>query len=128
MKERATEVRSDRRRARTKADPEPEVLAKIATMTGTDRDLAERVHAIVREVAPELTPRLWYGMPAYAKDGKVLCYFQDAAKFKARYATLGFDESAQLDDGDLWATSFALTALTDAVDARIRELVTRAVG
>jgi uncharacterized protein YdhG (YjbR/CyaY superfamily) len=128
MKERAKEVRSEKRRASTKADPEPEVLARIAAMTGTDRELAERVHAIVREVAPHLTPRLWYGMPAYAKDGKVLCFFQDAAKFSARYATLGFNDVARLDDGDIWATTFALTSLSDTVDARIRELVARAAG
>lgn len=112
MKEHAKEVRSERRRAATKADPEPEVLETIAAMTETDRALAERVHAIVREAAPDLTPRLWYGMPAYARDGKVVVFFQDAAKFTARYATLGFEQAARLDDGEMWATAFALTSMT----------------
>lgn len=128
MKERARELRSTRRSGSTKADPEAEVLGKIAEMTGLDRSLAERVHALVREVAPDLAPRTWYGMPAYAKDGKVLCFFQSAEKFKARYATLGFNDVAGLDDGSMWPTAFALTGLSDDVEARVRELVARAAA
>ncbi len=124
MKERAREVRAQRTRA--KADPEPEVLAKIAELPDADRALAERVHALVREAAPHLTPRLWYGMPAYARDGKLVVFFQAAAKFKARYATLGFDHGAALDDGEMWPTAYALTALTPEVEDRIRALVARA--
>ncbi len=126
MKERAREVRAQRTRA--KADPEPEVLAKIAELPDADRALAERVHALVREAAPHLTPRLWYGMPAYARDGKLVVFFQAAAKFKARYATLGFDHGAALDDGEMWPTAYALTALTPEVEDRIRALVARAAG
>ncbi|MBB2923892.1 iron chaperone [Cellulomonas cellasea] len=128
MKERAREVRSQARKGSGKVDPEVEVLAKIAEMTGSDRTLAERVHALVREVAPDLTPRTWYGMPAYARGGKVVCFFQSAEKFTARYATLGFNDVARLDDGSMWPTAFALTGLTDEVEARIRELVARAAG
>lgn len=128
MKERAREVRAQKRRGTAKVDPEVEVLAKIAELTGTDRELAERVHALVREAAPELTPRTWYGMPAYAKDGKVVSFFQAATKFQARYATLGFNDTARLDDGAMWPTAFALTELTDAVESRIRELVRRAAA
>lgn len=128
MKERARELRSQNRKGAAKVDPEVEVLAKIAEMTGSDRTLAERVHALVREVAPDLTPRTWYGMPAYAKDGKVLCFFQAAEKFKARYATLGFNDVARLDDGSMWPTAFALTGLSEDVEARIRELVARAAA
>lgn len=128
MKERARELRSQNRKGAAKVDPEVEVLAKIAEMTGSDRTLAERVHALVREVAPDLTPRTWYGMPAYAKDGKVLCFFQAAEKFKARYATLGFNDAARLDDGSMWPTAFALTGLSEDVEARIRELVARAAA
>ncbi len=104
------------------------VLEKIAAMPQPDRQMAERLHAIIRRVAPQLTPRLWYGMPAYAKDGKVLCFFQAAAKFKARYATLGFSDQAALDDGNLWATSFALTALGAVEEERIVALLEQAVG
>ncbi|GEA89607.1 iron chaperone [Cellulomonas cellasea] len=128
MKERAREVRSQARKGSAKPDPETEVLAKIAEMTGSDRTLAERVHALVREVAPDLAPRTWYGMPAYVKDGKVLCFFQSAEKFGARYATLGFNDVARLDDAAMWPTAFALTGLSDEVEARIRELVARAAG
>lgn len=129
MKERAREVRANRRRASTgTVDAEAEVSAKIAEMSEPDRGMAERIHAIVRESAPDLTPRLWYGMPAYSKDGKVVCFFQPAQKFKARYATLGFNDSAQLDDGAMWPTAFALTGVTDAEADRIRELVTRAAN
>ncbi|MGW6131881.1 iron chaperone [Cellulomonas sp. NPDC055163] len=128
MKERARELKAQSRKGGAKVDPEVEVLAKIAEMTGLDRTLAERVHALVREVAPDLTPRTWYGMPAYAKDGKVLCFFQAAEKFKARYATLGFNDVAQLDDGTMWPTAFALTGLSGDLEARIRELVARAAA
>lgn len=127
MKERAQEVRTQRR-GTAKADPEAELLAKIAEMADEDRAVAEQVHALVREAAPELEPRTWYGMPAYARDGKVVCFFQPAAKFKARYATLGFNEDARLDDGAMWPTAFALTRITDAEAARIRALVARAAG
>ena len=127
MRERARELRSASRKA-SPEDGDREVKAKIATMAKADRDLAGRVHAIVRSVAPDLVPRLWYGMPAYARDGKVVCFFQDAGKFKARYATLGFSDQARLDDGDMWAASFALTAITPAIEQRIRALVTRAAG
>jgi uncharacterized protein YdhG (YjbR/CyaY superfamily) len=128
MKERAQEVRAEKRRDRAKADPETELLAKIAEMADEDRALAERVHALVREAAPHLEPRTWYGMPAYARDGKVVCFFQAAAKFTARYATLGFTEGAHLDDGAMWPTAFALTRVTDVEADRIRELVAHAAG
>lgn len=127
MRERAREVKAARARG-GEADEESAVLAKLAAMAAPDRALGERVHALVRAAAPELTPRLWYGMPAYAKNGKVVCFFQDAAKFKARYATLGFSDTAALDDGRMWPTSFALTALGAAEEERIRELLRRAVG
>ncbi|GAB2592582.1 hypothetical protein Aab01nite_37410 [Paractinoplanes abujensis] len=126
MKERAQEVRKSRG-AKGK-DQEPAVLEKIAEMEGDDRALAERVHAIVKEVAPEMVPRLWYGMPAYGKGGKATLFFQAKAKFKARYATLGCNEDAQLDDGAMWPTAFAVTALTPEVEARIADLVKRAAG
>jgi uncharacterized protein YdhG (YjbR/CyaY superfamily) len=130
MKEHAKELRATRARKAAGApeDAEADVLAKIAEMTGTDRAIAERLHEIVREHAPGLTARTWYGMPAYAKGGKVLCFLQPAAKFKARYATLGFNDGAALDDGAMWATSFAVTELTPEVERRIAELVTRAAG
>ncbi|MFB6890806.1 iron chaperone [Kitasatospora sp. NPDC056327] len=130
MKEHAKELRTAARRSsRTaKADAEQDVLAKIAEMEPADRALAERVHEIVRAAAPALAPRLWYGMPAYAKDGKVLCFFQSAQKFKSRYATLGFSDVAVLDDGDLWPTTFALAALTPETESRITALVTRATA
>ena len=110
------------------ADGEGAVRANIAAMPGPDRALGERVHAIVRATAPALVPRLWYGMPAYARDGKVVCFFQSAAKFKTRYATLGFMHEAHLDDGPMWPTAFALTALTAAEEAKIAALVKKAVG
>ncbi len=126
MKERAKEVKAARSKA-SKADGESDVLAKIAEMAEPDQVLAERIHAIVRASAPTLSPRTWYGMPAYAKDGKVVCFFQSAAKFKARYATLGFSDQANLDEGDMWPTSYALTELTAGVEARISELLQQAV-
>jgi uncharacterized protein YdhG (YjbR/CyaY superfamily) len=104
------------------------VLAKIAEMVGPDRVTAERLHAIITASAPGLWPKLWYGMPAYARDGKVVCFFQPAQKFKTRYSTLGFSDEADLDDGSMWPTSYALTELTKADEARIAELVGRAAG
>ncbi|HET8727313.1 MAG TPA: DUF1801 domain-containing protein [Alphaproteobacteria bacterium] len=123
------EVRSERRRAaKGKLDGRAEVLAKIAAMPEEDRVLAERIHEIVTATAPELEPRTWYGMPAYAKDGQVLCFFQDAAKFKARYATFGFSDKAKLDEGSMWPASYALTSLSKADEERIAALVRKAVG
>ena len=110
-----------------KADGESAVLAKIAEMREPDRAMAKRLHAIIKAIAPGLAPRTWYGMPAYAKDGEVVCFFQPAQKFKTRYATLGFSDKANLDDGDLWPTAFALKELTAAVEARIGALVKKAV-
>jgi uncharacterized protein YdhG (YjbR/CyaY superfamily) len=130
MKERAKELKAGTRRgARAdQADGESEVLAKIAEMAEPDRALAERLHAVIKAGAPALSPKLWYGMPAYAKDGKVVCFFQCAQKFKTRYATLGFSDEANLDDGAIWPTSFALTKLTAADEARISALVKKAVS
>ena len=130
MKERARELRSAGGRGRRTGtqDGERDLLAKIAEMPDADRALAERIHAIVTATAPGLTPKTWYGMPAYAKDGKVVCFFQSAAKFKARYATFGFNEDANLDDGAMWPTSFAIKELTAAEEARIGGLVAQAVS
>jgi uncharacterized protein YdhG (YjbR/CyaY superfamily) len=111
-----------------KADGERDVLAKIAEMPEPDRSMAERIHAIVKASAPALSPKTWYGMPAYAKEGKVVCFFTSADKFKSRYATFGFNDSANLDEGTMWPTSFALTKLTAADEARIGELVKRAAS
>jgi uncharacterized protein YdhG (YjbR/CyaY superfamily) len=111
-----------------KADGEAEVLASIAEMSGSDHEIAERLHAIIKTDAPALSPRLWYGMPAYARDGKVLCFFQPARKFKTRYATFGFQHDANLDEGYMWPVAFALTALTDVEEERIRSLVKKAIG
>ena len=122
MKARAQELKAD------KADGESAVLAKIAEMPQPDRALGERLHAIIKASAPVLSPRLWYGMPAYAKDGNVVCFFQSAQKFKTRYATLGFSDKASLDDGTMWPTAFALTELTAADEARIAALVKKALG
>ena len=127
MKERATEAKKARRGAQSAADVEADVLAKIAEMDGADRVMAERLHSVIRQNAPELNPKLWYGMPAYARNGKVVCFFQPAAKFKSRYATLGFNDDARLDDGTMWATSFALTELTPDAEQRVADLVKRAV-
>jgi len=110
------------------SDGEGEVLAKIAEMQDSDRVMAERIHAIVKDTAPELTPRTWYGMPAYSKDGKVLCYFRSAQKFKTRYATFGFSDKANLDDGGMWPTDYALQKLTAADEKRIVALVKQAVS
>ena len=127
MKERAKEAKAETRRT-SKADAEAAVLAKIAEMPEPDRSMAERLHVIIMESAPVLSPKLWYGMPAYAKDGKVVCFFQSADKFKSRYATLGFNDDASLDDGAMWPTSFALTELTPAGEDRISALVKKAVS
>jgi uncharacterized protein YdhG (YjbR/CyaY superfamily) len=130
MRERAQELKAaGRRGARAdKADGERDVLAKIAELPAADRAMAERLHAIIKASAPALEPRLWYGMPAYAKDGTVVCFFQSAQKFKTRYATLGFSDKAKLDDGAMWPTAFALTELTAADEARIGALVKKAVS
>ena len=126
MKERAQELKSEARA--DKADGESAVLAKIAEMPGPDRAMGERLHAVIQASAPALSPRLWYGMPAYAKDGKVVCFFQSAQKFRSRYATLGFNDEAKLDEGAMWPTSFALKELTAAEEARISALVKKAVS
>jgi hypothetical protein len=123
------ELVQERRRARSgKTDGESDVLAKIAEMADSDRAMAERLHAIIKANAPALLPRTWYGMPAYAKDGNVVCFFQSGQKFKARYATLGFSDKANLDDGAMWPNSYALTELTAADEAKIGALVKKAVG
>ncbi|TDC54299.1 DUF1801 domain-containing protein [Actinomadura sp. KC345] len=131
MKEHAQERKKAARRTSREekaAEAARDVVAKIAELEGPDRAMAERVHAVVTAAAPVLAPRLWYGMPAYALDGKVVCFFQGAAKFKARYATLGFNDPATLDDGPMWATAFALTEVTAEVEERIAALVKRAVS
>jgi uncharacterized protein YdhG (YjbR/CyaY superfamily) len=128
MKERAQEMKAEARRGADKAAGESDVLAKIAEMKGNDRALAERIHAIVKASAPALSPKTWYGQPAYAKDGKIICFFQPAAKFKSRYATLGFSDEANLDKGAMWPTSFALKELTAAEEAKIGALVKKAVS
>ena len=128
MKERAKELKAEARANRSKADGERDVLAAIAAMQGTDRAMAKRLHAIVKASAPVLWPKTWYGMPAYAKDGKVVCFFQSAQKFDARYATFGFSDDANLDKGAMWPTSFALKELTAAEEAKIGALVKKAVS
>ena len=124
MKERAQELKAEA----SKADGERALLAKIAEMPPPDRALAKRLHAIVKASAPDLSPKTWYGMPAYARDGKVVCFFQSAAKFSSRYATFGFSDEANLDKGAMWPTSFALKKLTDADEAKIAALVKKAVS
>ena len=128
MKERSQELKADARRGPRgrKADGESDVLAKIAEMPEPDRDMAERLHALIKASAPALSPRTWYGMPAYAKDGDVVCFFQSAQKFKSRYATFGFNDEANLDEGTMWPTAFALTELTATDEARIGALVKKA--
>ncbi|MFD5082010.1 iron chaperone [Kitasatospora sp. NPDC058201] len=131
MKDHAKEMKTAARRgsrADKAAEAERDVLAKIAEMRDSDRIMAERVHAVVAANAPTLAPKLWYGMPAYALDGKVVCFFQSAEKFKARYATLGFSDLAQLDEGPMWPAAFALTEVTPEVEARIADLVKRSVS
>jgi len=127
MKERTRELKAEARRA-GKADGESDVLAKIAEMPEPDRAMAERLHAIIKASAPALSPKTWYGMPAYAKDGKVVCFFTPAAKFKERYATFGFNAAANLDDGNMWPTAFALKELTATEEATIGALVKKAVS
>jgi len=130
MKERAQELKAEGRPSSraVKADTEGEVLAKIAEMSAPDRAMAERIHAVVKASAPVLSPKLWYGMPAYAKDGAIVCFFQPAQKFKSRYATLGFNDAANLDEGTMWPIAFALTELTAAAEERIGALVKKAVS
>lgn len=130
MKERAREVKAAGRRAKQAddADGEAEVLAKIAEMPPADRAMGERIHALITSSVPGLSSRLWYGMPAYAKDGSMICFFKGAYKFRARYATLGFSDKAHLDDGAMWPSEFAVSKLTAESEARIVALVTRAVG
>ena len=128
MQEHAKEMKAEARRGKDRADGERDVLAKIADMPKSDRDMAERIHAVVQASAPDLSPKTYYGMPAYARDGKVICFFQPADKFKARYATFGFNDDANLDDGSMWPTSWALTKLTAADEKKIGELVKKAVS
>jgi uncharacterized protein YdhG (YjbR/CyaY superfamily) len=130
MKERSQELKATARRgSRTaKTDGEQDALAKIAEMSDADRTMAERLHALVKKTAPELAAKTWYGMPAYALDGKVVCFFQSGAKFKTRYATLGFSETARLDDGDMWPTSFAILKIGSAEERKITALVKKAVS
>ena len=127
MKEHAKEMKVAARRGQERADGLADVLAKIAEMPGSDRIMAERLHALITATAPDLAPKTWYGMPAYAKDGKLICFFKAADKFKSRYATFGFEENAMLDDGTMWPTSWALTKLTAADEAQIAALVKKAV-
>ena len=128
MKERANEMKAEARAGKDKADGERDVLAKIAEMPEPERAMAERLHAIIKASAPGLSPKTWYGMPAYAKDGKVVCFFQSAGKFKTRYATFGFSDEANLDEGTMWPSAFALTELTAADEVRIGALVKKAVS
>jgi uncharacterized protein YdhG (YjbR/CyaY superfamily) len=128
MKARAKELKAEARRGAEKADGEKDLLAKVAEMPESDRVMAERIHAVVMASAPELSPKTWYGMPAYAKDGKVVCFFKAASKFDTRYATLGFEEAAMIDDGDFWPTSYGLTKMTPAIEKQIGELVKKAVS
>ena len=128
MKERAQELKAEARAGKDKAEGESALLAKIAEMPEPDRTMAERLHAIIKASAPALSPKTWYGMPAYARDGKVVCFFQSAQKFNARYATFGFNDTANLDEGAMWPTSFALKELTAAEEAKIGALVKKAVS
>ena len=127
MKERAKEQKAAARRGAEKADGEADLLAKIAEMPKSDRVIAERLHTLITASAPDLVPKTWYGMPAYARDGKVVCFFKAADKFKSRYATFGFEEEARLDDGAMWPTSFALMELTATEEKKIAALVKKAV-
>jgi uncharacterized protein YdhG (YjbR/CyaY superfamily) len=128
MKARAEELKAEGRKGAKKADDLEALLAKVAELPDEDRALAERIHAIVTTVAPGLDPKTWYGMPAYARDGKVVCFFKPASKFGQRYSTFGFEDAARLDDGSMWVTSFAVTALGEAEVARIEALVKKAAG
>ena len=127
MKARAQELKAEARASKNRADGERELLAAIAAMKGKDRTMAKRIHAVVTAAAPDLWPKTWYGMPAYAKDGKVVCFFKGAGKFDSRYATFGFNDVANLDNGAMWPTSFALTELTAAEEKKIAALVKKAV-
>jgi len=132
MRDRIQELKADSRRGgragKAEADEESAVLEKIAALSQPDRDMAERLHAIIKASAPALSPKTWYGMPAYAKNGSVVCFFQSAQKFKTRYATLGFSDKANLDDGDMWPTAFALKELTGAEEAKIAALLKKALS
>jgi len=128
MKERVRELKAEARADKNKADGESDVLAAIAKMPASDRAMAKRLHAIIKDSAPALSPKTWYGMPAYAKDGKVVCFFRDAHKFKERYAMFGFNDSANLDKGAMWPIAFALKELTAADEAKIKTLVKKAVS
>jgi len=128
MRERAKEAKAEERANKDRAEGESDVLAKIAEMPEPERAMAKRLHEIITASAPVLAPKTWYGMPAYAKDGKIVCFFQSAQKFNTRYATLGFNDTANLDDGAMWPTAFALKELTAAEEARISELVKRAAS
>lgn len=128
MKERAKELKAEARENKSRAEGESDLLAKIAEMPESERAMAMRLHAIITSAAPSLAPKTWYGMPAYAKDGKVVCFFQSAHKFNARYATLGFNDTATLDEGEMWPTAFALIALNPAIETKIANLVKKAVG
>ena len=128
MKARAQELKAEERASKNRAEGEREVLAAIAAMKGSDRAMAKRLHAIITSSAPDLWPKTWYGMPAYAKDGKVVCFFKSAGKFNSRYATFGFEEAANLDEGAMWPTAFALKKLTAAEEAWIGALVKKAVS
>ena len=127
MKEHAKELKAAAKRG-AQADEENAVLAKIAELPPPDREMAERIHAVIKANAPQLAPKLWYGMPAYAKDGRVICFFQSAQKFKSRYATLGFNDGADLDEGAMWPVAFALTKLTAGEEKKIASLVKKAAG
>ena len=128
MKERAKELKAEERMKKNRAEGEKALFEKIAEMEGSDRELAEKLHDIVTAAAPDLMPRTWYGMPAYAKDGKVLCFFQGAMKFDSRYSTLGFSDQANLDKGAMWPTSFALKELTEAEEKKVISLLKKAVS
>ncbi len=128
MKERARELKAAARKSATDAEGEADVLAKIAELPEPDREMAMRVHTLIKSAVPTLSPRTWYGMPSYAKDDKVICFFQSAQKFKTRYSTLGFSDKANLDDGAIWPTSYALLELTPEVETKITELVKKAAG
>ena len=128
MKARAKEMKAEARRGSERADGEKDLLAKVAELPESDRAMAERIHAVVMASAPELSPKTWYGMPAYAKDGKVVCFFKAASKFDTRYATFGFEEAAMIDDGDFWPTSYGLTKMTPAIEKQLGELVKKAVS
>ena len=128
MKERAKALKAEERWKKDRSAGEADILAKIAEMPPSDRAMAKRLHELIEAAAPELSPKTWYGMPAYAKDGKVVCFFRDAGKFKERYAMFGFNDSAKLDDGSMWPIAFALTKLTAAEEKKIAALVKKAVG